>query len=393
MPFQLAERIANLPPYPFAEIDRMKAEVKKRGVDIISLGIGDPDLPTPQHIIETLKVEADKQPNHMYAPYEGIQAFRESGARWYERRHGLKLNPDTEVVNVIGTKEGIAHFPLAFVNPGDIVLVPDPGYPVYATSTLFAGGEPVRFPLRESNGFLPDLKEIEAIVGSAERLKRVKAIWINYPNNPTGATCELSFYNELVAWARKHNIIVCADSAYTELTYDGWQAPSFLAADGAMEVGIEFQSLSKTYNMTGWRVGWAAGNATLVQGLGKIKTNVDSGQFMAIQHAAVTALESSQACVHENIVQWQERRDIIVDGLRELGFEVEKPRGTFYIWTKTPKGYTPTETVKKLINETGVVCTPGTAFGIYGDGYIRFAYCLSADRLREALARMKTVQW
>ncbi len=389
--FRMADRIDALPPYLFAEIDKMKAEVRARGIDIISLGIGDPDLPTPAHIIAALNDEAAKQPNHVYSPYEGIAEYRRAVAGWYKGRAGVELDPESEVLMLIGSKEGIAHFPLAFVNPGDIVLVPDPGYPVYHTSTLFAGGEPFHFPLLEENGYLPDVAWIESQLG--ERMNRVKAMWFNYPNNPTGATCTVADYDRLIAFARKWGIILCADSAYTEMGFDGYVAPSFLEATGAKDVGVEFHSLSKTYNMTGWRLGWVAGNRDVVNGIGKIKTNVDSGQFMAVQKAGIVALTSSQECVTANMKIWQARRDIIVEGLQKIGFAAKAPQATFYLWMRAPEGYSSREFVKRALSEKGVVCTPGNGFGQYGEGYVRFAFCLSEDRLREALHRLGEIAW
>src|SRR6478736_5238453 len=320
MKFELAARIKELPPYLFADIDRKKVELRKQGKDLIDLGIGDPDLPTPAHIVQSLQAAAAEPRYHRYPSYEGMQAFREAAVAWYDRRFGVKLDAGKECCALIGSKEGIAHFPVAFVNPGDLVLVPDPGYPVYATWTRFVGGEVYSMPLRRENGFLPDLKAIPADVA-----KRAKMMWINYPNNPTAALATREFYKEVVAFAQANNIIVASDVAYSEIFFEGEPPASFLEVPGAKEVGIEFQSLSKTYNMTGWRIGFAVGNEQLVTGLGKVKTNTDSGAFEAVQAAAVTALSSSQKCVEDSRKIYFERREVLCGGLQKAGFEVLVP--------------------------------------------------------------------
>ncbi len=289
---QLAERLRGLPPYLFAEIDKVKDEMRRQGVDLISLGIGDPDIPTPPHIVKALQTAAEKAANHQYAPYEGTLAFREAVAQWYQRRFGVTLNPATEVMSLIGSKEGIGHLPLAFINPGDVVLVPDPGYPVYHAGTVFAGGESVEMPLHASNGFLPDLQQI-----TPEHARRAKMMFLNYPNNPTAAVAPKAFFEEVVKFAHQHHIIVCHDAAYSEVAFDGYRPVSFMEVDGALDVGIEMHSLSKTYNMTGWRIGFAVGNAQILAGLATIKTNLDSGVFMAVQDAAIAALSGPDDCV------------------------------------------------------------------------------------------------
>ncbi len=383
--FERAERLKKLPPYLFKAIDEKKAEVRAKGVDIIDLGVGDPDIPTPQHIVEELKRAADDPANHRYPSYSGMKEFRETVAQWYKRRFGVDLDPDNEVVSLIGSKEGIAHFPLAFVNPGDVVLVPSPAYPVYGISTLFAGGEAYIVTLREENDFLPNLAAIPP-----EILKRAKVMFINYPNNPTSAVADRSFFQEVVELAKKNRIIVCHDAAYTEVAFDGYQPPSFLEVEGAKDVGVEFHSLSKTYNMTGWRIGFAVGNKEAIGGLGAIKTNIDSGAFQAVQLAAIKALTGSHDCVAQMKKIYEERRDVMVEGLMGAGFEVRKPKATFYLWVKVPDGYTSAEITTRLIEETGVVVTPGNGFGEAGEGYFRIALTQDKDRLKEAVERIRS---
>ncbi len=382
--FPFAERLSGLPPYLFAEIDRLKREARGRGVDIIDLGVGDPDQPTPPHIVKRLQEAATDPANHRYPSYEGMPRFREAVAAWYQRRFGVSLDPTTEVVSLIGSKEGIAHLPLAFVNPGDATLVPDPGYPVYAIGTLFAGGESIPMPLRAENGFLPDLDAIPR-----EALSRAKILYVNYPNNPTAATADVAFYARLVTLASRHGFLVAADSPYSELSYDGYRAPSFLEAPGAKEVGVEFHSLSKTYNMTGWRCGFAVGHPKVIAGLGKIKTNVDSGLFQAIQAAGIEALEGDQSCVEAMRKIYTERRDVFLAGLRGAGIEVETPRATFYVWARVPPGYTSAAFATHLLSRTGIVATPGNGFGPAGEGFVRFSLTVDKARLEEAVARIR----
>lgn len=383
MPFELSQRLTALPPYLFKELDRVRDEVKARGVDIIDLGVGDPDRPTPPHIIAALKKAAENPANHQYPLYSGMNTFREEVASWYARRHNVELDPATEVCSLIGSKEGIAHFPLVFVNPGDVVLVPEPAYPVYNSGTLFSGGRPFFMPLLEKNGFKPDLAAIPENI-----LEKAKIIWINYPNNPTGVTVGLDFYAELVEWARKWNIIVASDAAYSEMTHDGRPHPSILEAPGAREVAIEFHSLSKTYNMTGWRLGWAAGGATFVGGLGKIKNNIDSGVFQAVQEAGIIALTGEQECVRAMGRLYRERREVLKKGLEAAGLTVLPSSAGFYVWVKLPSGLKSADFSSKLIHEVGVVATPGNGFGPSGEGYARFALVQEVDRLKEAADRL-----
>jgi LL-diaminopimelate aminotransferase len=376
-----AQRLDNLPPYLFARIDAMKAAKRAQGVDVIDLGVGDPDLPTPDHIVESL-VEAVRNPaTHHYPDYTGMLSYREAVAVWYRERFSVDLDPKTEILALIGSKEGIAHVPEAFVNPGDYVLVPDPGYPVYKTGTLFAEGKVHEMPLAEENGFLPDFEAIPDEICS-----RAKLMFLNYPNNPTGAVADLAFFTEAVEFAREHDVVIVHDNAYSEIAFDGYRPPSFLQADGAMEVGMEMHSLSKTYNMTGWRIGMACGGAELIAGLGRVKTNIDSGAFDAIQEAAITALTSSQDCVAASCAVYQERRDVLVRGLEDLGFSVTAPKATFYVWMEVDDSMT---FAARMLDEAGIVVTPGIGFGNHGDGYVRFAITRSVGRIEEAIERMR----
>ena len=386
MRIERAQRIVELPPYLFAAIDKKKTEMRKKGMDLIDLGIGDPDLPTPKLIIERLKKAAENPVHHRYPSYEGMIEFRKAVSRWYGRRFGVELNPETEVLSLIGSKEGIAHIPLAFVNPGDYALVPDPAYPVYRVATLFAGGVPHFLPLRKENGFLPNLSEIPKTVA-----EKAKLLFLNYPNNPTSAIAGKSFFEEVVAFARRYQIIVCHDAAYSELAFDGFRPPSFMEVEGAKEVGIEFHSLSKTFNMTGWRIGFAVGCAEIVSGLGKVKTNVDSGVFQAIQEAGTDALDHLDTPLPENIDTYERRRDVFVAGLREVGLKVERPKATFYFWVEVPRGYTSAQFATILIEQAGIVATPGNGFGDEGEGYVRMTITVGEARLKEAIERLKKI--
>jgi LL-diaminopimelate aminotransferase len=381
----MATRVKNLPPYLFAAIDKIKQEARAKGVDLIDMSIGDPDIPTPFHIVEAMKKAVERPEHHRYPSYEGMYSFREGVADWYKRRFNVALDPDDEVLSLIGSKEGIGHIPLAFVEPGDAVLVPSPGYPVYPVSTLFAGAEGVIMPLTEENGFLPDLK---ALPESA--LKRAKMMFINYPNNPTSAVAPREFFEGVVHFAAQHNIIVCHDAAYSEIYYDGERPRSFLETEGAKSVGIEFHSLSKTYNMTGWRIGFAVGNREVLAGLGKIKSNLDSGIFGAIQEAGVVALATDEALLSGIRNTYQERRDVLYHGLKGIGIELERPRASFYLWAKVPSGFDSSGFAAHVLEKAGVLATPGNGFGAPGEGYVRFALTVSVDRIREAVERIKT---
>ncbi|MEW5772696.1 MAG: LL-diaminopimelate aminotransferase [Thermodesulfobacteriota bacterium] len=382
--FPLAGRLASLPPYLFAEIDRVKAEVRARGVDIISLGIGDPDLPTPDFIVEALAQAARNPANHQYPSYTGLATFRKAVAGWYKTRFGVDLDPEREVVSLIGSKEGIAHFPLAFINPGDLALVCTPNYPVYNIAVNFAGGDVQFVPLTDDNDFLPDLDAI-----SEESWRRAKMIFVNYPNNPTAATAPDSFYHKLIAKAREFGVIIVHDAAYTEVYYDSADKPrSILEFEGAREVSIEFHSLSKTYNMTGWRIGMAVGNETLVKGLGKIKENVDSGIFQAVQEAGIVALSQGEPYAEKYRAIYRERRDVVVAALGKIGIACRNPKATFYVWSKVPAGQTSAAFVSRLLQETGVVTTPGNGFGAPGEGFFRISLTVDTPRLEEAVSRI-----
>ena len=388
MRIEMAKRIDQIPPYLFAEIDKKKEEMRQKGMDLIDLGIGDPDFPTPKPIIERLKKAAENPKNHRYPSYQGMIEFRTAVAQWYERRFCTKLNPRTEVLSLIGSKEGIAHIPLAFVNPGDVVLVPSPGYPVYRVATLFAGGIPYFLPLRKENGFLPNLSEIPEAIA-----EKAKLLFINYPNNPTSAIAERPFFEEVVAFAQRHQIIVCHDAAYSEIAFDGYQPLSFLEVEGAREVGVEFHSLSKTFNMTGWRIGFAAGHSEILSGLGRVKTNIDSGLFQAIQEAGTEALYHLDTPLPETITIYERRRDVMVRGLHDIGLEVDRPKATFYLWIRVPRGYTSSQFATLLMEQGGIVVTPGNGFGEEGEGYIRMALTVDEKRLNEAIERLRRIKF
>ena len=380
-----AERMGELPPYLFARIDELKAAQRARGVDVIDLGVGDPDLPTPPHIVDALCQAARDPKNHHYPSYAGMEEYRAAVAGWYKSRFGVSLDPRREVLALMGSKDGIAHIPEAFVNPSDYVLAPSPGYPVYRTSTLFADGRVYEMPLRRERDFMPDLSSIPADVVRTARL-----MFLNYPNNPTSAITLPGFFEEAVDFAADNDIIIVHDNAYSEIVYDGYQAPSFLATRGALEVSVEMHSLSKTYNMTGWRIGMACGNAEILAGLGRVKTNVDSGVFDAVQRAAIVALGGPQDCVRDACRTYQERRDVLVTGLRSFGYEITAPKATFYVWMAVDDCMTFTT---RLLNEAGIVVTPGIGFGNGGNGYVRFALTRSSERILEAIDRMRGIAW
>ncbi|MFN3966224.1 MAG: LL-diaminopimelate aminotransferase [Endomicrobiia bacterium] len=386
---EFSRRLKKLPPYLFVEIDRKKKELIEKGVDVINMGVGDPDLPTPEHIVQAGQ-EALKNPKYHQYPFgPGMRIFRQAIAQWYKKRFDVTLDPEKEIHSLIGSKEGIGHLPLAFVNPGDVVLVPDPGYPVYKTGTIFAGGIPYYLPLLEKNDFLPDLRKIPSKI-----LKRTKILFLNYPNNPTSATATKKFFIEVVKFAKKYNIIVAHDAAYSEIYFNENNPPiSFLSVPGAKDIGIEFHSLSKTYNMTGWRCGWVCGNENIVKGLSTVKDNYDSGLFSAIQYAGVVALTDSQECVEKNRKIYRERRDTLYYGLKKLGWKLKKPEATFYLWARTPSGKSSIETSEKLLTSAGVVATPGVGLGDSGEGYIRFALTVDVNRIKEALNRISKIHW
>ncbi|MBI4496473.1 MAG: LL-diaminopimelate aminotransferase, partial [Chloroflexi bacterium] len=366
---RLANRIAQLPPYLFYEISKRIAEKRAKGEDVISLAIGDPDLPTPDHIIDSLVEAAHDPVNHRYPESDSLPELRQAVAEWYQRRFNLAFDPNKEVLPLIGSKEGIGHIALCLIDPGDVALVPDPGYPVYSIGTMFAGGTSHFLPLKEEHDFLPDLDAVPADVAH-----RAKVLWINYPNNPTGATAELDFYERVVHFAKKYDVAVCHDAPYSEVAYDGYRPASFLEAPGARDVGMEFHSFSKTYNMTGWRIGMAVGNPTLVDALLRVKSNLDSGIPQAIQQMAITAVNGSQENVPLRNDLYQRRRDRIVAVLKPLGFRVRSPKAAFYIWAGLPEGFTSSiEFAARMLDDIAVVVTPGIGYGQYGEGYIRIS--------------------
>ena len=379
-----AKRIEKLPPYLFAEINRKIAEKRSQGVDVISFGIGDPDLPTPEHLIESLREASLDAANHRYPETAGLPELREAIARWYERRFGVSLDPQREVLPLIGSKEGIGHIALCFIDPGDVALVPDPGYPVYAVGTMFAGGEAYYLPLREENGFLPDLEAVPA-----EVLRRAKALWLNYPNNPTGAVADLAFFERAAAFAGEHGLAVLHDGPYSEVAFDGYRPPSFLEAEGAREVGIEFHSLSKSYNMTGWRIGMAVGNAEIIDALMRVKSNLDSGVPQAIQRMAIAALEGPQGVIEEHNRAYLRRRDRLVSALRGMGLRVSPPKASLYVWARVPDGTTSVQYATRLLDEVGVVVTPGVGYGPSGEGYVRLSLTIPDERLEEGVRRLE----
>ncbi|MDI6785523.1 MAG: LL-diaminopimelate aminotransferase [bacterium] len=382
-----SKRIKELPPYLFVKIDNMKNEALKKGMDLIDLGIGDPDQETPSFIIKAFEEAIKNGKHHHYPSNYGLIDLRIAISQWYKERFQVNLNPENEILPLIGSKEGIGHIPLAFVNPGDIVLVPNPAYPVYQAATTLAGGQSYDIPLLEENGFLPNLDNIDPFI-----LKKSKMLFLNYPNNPTGAVANKEYFEKVVKFAKRNNIIVCHDAAYTEIYFDQQKPLSFLEIEEAKEVGIEFHSFSKTYCMTGWRIGFAVGNSKIIKGLAKVKSNLDSGVFQAIQMSAIAALKKSHDFVNNLCKIYQERRDIIVDGLNKLNWETKKPKATFYIWIKVPPGYTSSELCKTLIEKIGIITTPGIGFGRHGEGYIRAALTVDKNRLQEAIIRLGNMQ-
>jgi len=383
---RLARRIEKLPPYLFTAISRKIAEKRAAGIDVISSAIGDPDLPTPPHILAALHAAADDPANHRYPESDSLPELRQAVAGWYKRRFDIDLDPDKEVLPLIGSKEGIGNIAYCLIDPGDVALLPDPGYPVYRAGTIFAGGEPYYLPLREEDGFLPNFDAIPDDVA-----RRAKVLWLNYPNNPTGAVATLEFFNEAVRFAKKYDLAICHDGPYSEVAYDGFKPVSFLQAEGAKDVGIEFHSLSKTFNMTGWRIGMAVGNATLINALFRIKDNVDSGINQAIQRMAIAALEGPQDCIEEHNAIYQRRRDVLVDALRACGLRVEPPKASLYIWAHVPEGFTSADFASRVIEEIGVVVTPGTGYGQYGEGFVRLSITAPDDRVAEGARRL--VEW
>lgn len=380
------ERLKKLPPYLFVEVDRRKRELRAKGKDVIDLGVGDPDLPSPDFAVEALAEGARDPKNHHYALDAGLPELRQTFARWFEGRFHVKLDPIEEVLPLIGSKEGIAHLPLAILNPGEAALVPDPCYPVYKSATHLAGGIPYLLPLIESNDFLPDFDSIES-----ESLKKARLLFLNYPNNPTSACASLEFFKNAVSWAQENGILIAQDAAYSEVTFNGTVAPSILEVEGAKEIAIEFHSLSKTFNMTGWRIGFAVGNREAIKLLAKVKSNIDSGIFQAIQFAGKRALEEGKDFVKQTVKVYEKRRDLFIKGLNRLGWDVPLSKATFYVWIPVPPGYTSQELAIKLLDEANIVVTPGNGFGPNGEGYVRASLTLPEARLEEALKRIEQI--
>jgi LL-diaminopimelate aminotransferase len=383
---EFSERLDRIPPYLFAEVDRKIALKKAQGVDVISFGIGDPDMPTPDPVIERLCAESHKPENHQYPSYFGLDEFREAAAAWLHRRFGITADASTEILPLMGSKEGIAHMALATLDPGDVALVPEPSYPVYAMGTLLAGAESYYLPLVPDSGFLPDLESVPA-----EVLERARILWINYPNNPTGAVAELGFFERAVDFCRANDIVLAHDNAYSEITYDGFVAPSLFEVPGARDVGIEFHSLSKTFNMTGWRVGFACGNADIIEALGTVKTNIDSGIFNPVQLAAVEALNGCGPAAERMVHLYKSRRDLLVAELASLGWEVEPPRGSIYIWLPVPRGFDSVSFSTHVLDHAGIFFTPGNAYGPSGEGFVRLSLTVPDVRIREAVGRLEEV--
>jgi len=380
---KIARRIENLPPYLFVEIIKKINEKRAKGEEVISFAIGDPDIPTPPHIMERLCQAAQDPANHRYPESDSLPELRQAVSKWYESRFGVSLAPDKEVLPLIGAKDGIAHIPFCFIDPGDIALVPDPGYPVYPVSTMLAGGTPYYMPLTRENKYLPDLNKIPEDI-----VKKTKFMWLNYPNNPTGAVADLDFFNRVVEYAQKYNISIFHDAPYTEVAFDDYKPVSFMQADGAKDVGIEIHSLSKSYNMTGWRIGMAVGNAEIIGALKTLKSNLDSGIPQAIQYAAIEALTGPQDCIQKHNAIYQRRRDLVVDMLNDVGLEVELPKASLYVWAKVPEGYTSVGFANDLLEQVGVVVTPGIGYGKNGEGYVRLSLTIPDAGLVKGLSRL-----
>ncbi|MCX8040894.1 MAG: LL-diaminopimelate aminotransferase [Thermodesulfobacteriaceae bacterium] len=383
---ELSERLKKIPPYLFVELDKLKQEKIQEGVEVIDLGIGDPDLPTPLEIVEVAKKALEKPSHHRYPSNAGSLFYRKACANYIKKRFGITLDPETEVLALIGSKEGIAHFPIAFVNPEDIVLCPDPAYPVYHLGTLLTDGIPYYLPLTWEREFLPDLGSIPSNI-----LQKTKILWLNYPNNPTTSSASKEFFKEVIKLAKKYNFIVAHDAAYVEIYFET-PPPSILEIDEAKERTIEFHSLSKTFCMTGWRIGFAIGNSFLISALAKVKNNVDSGVFTALQEAGAFALENLESLTPSIRMTFKKRRDFLTEELKKLGFKFKIPSATFYLWVKTPENYSSQEFCKKLLNETGIVVTPGVGFGKYGEGYFRIALTVEEEKLKKALQRISTLK-
>ena len=383
---RLAKRVESLPPYLFVEISRKIAAKRAAGIDVITFGIGDPDLPTPSHILEELHRASDIPMNHRYPESDGLPELREAIAKWMAQRFDRTFDPNTEILPLIGAKEGIANTAYCFIDPGDTALIPDPGYPVYSVGTMFAGGESHMMPLMEENDWLPDFGSIPSDIAD-----RAPLMWLNYPNNPTGATASLEFFAEAVEFAKRHEIVICHDNAYSDVAYDKYVPPGFLQVDGARDIGMEFFSFSKTYNMTGWRIAWVAGNADLINALMRVKSNVDSGIPQAIQLMAIAALRGDQSVISKNNAILERRRDRVVSALEKIGLRVRKPKASRYVWARVPDGMTSAEAATRLLEDQAVVVAPGRGYGEYGEGYVRLSLTIPDDQLEEGIQRI--AQW
>jgi len=382
---KFSSRLDKLSPYPFVEISRIIAEKRAAGADVVTFGIGDPDIPTPAPIIDRLLRASQDPPNHRYPETDGLPELRRAIASWYEKRFSVQLNPDTEVLPLIGAKEGIGHVALCFLDPGDLALVPDPAYPVYGVGTMFAGAESHIMPLYEKNGWLPDLGAIpEGVAHSA------KVMWLNYPNNPTSAVATAEDLAGVTAYCREHDIALLHDAAYSEVGYQGYRATSSMQVEGAKDVGIEFHSLSKTYNMTGWRIGMAVGNADMIKALFQIKANLDSGIPQAVQEMAMEALTGPQDCVDDNVAIYQRRRDRVVTALSSMGLEVAVPQASLYVWAHVPEGYTSADFAARLLEDIDIVVTPGSSYGQYGEGYIRLSLTTPDEQVEKGCQRLES---
>ena len=384
---KFASRIEKVPPYLFVGISRKIAEKRAQGIDVISFGIGDPDIPTPENVVDKLRETALDSPNHRYPETDGLPEFRQAVADWYQRRFGISVHPDKETLPLIGAKEGIGHAALCFIEPGDIALVPDPGYPVYSVGTWFAGGECHWMPLLEENGWMPDLDAIPDDVADKARV-----IWLNYPNNPTGAIADAGYFAKVVEFAKAHDIAVLHDASYSEVAFDGYRPISFLETPGAIDVGVEFHSLSKSYNMTGWRLGMAVGNEDIISALMVIKSNLDSGVPNAIQYMGMEAMEMSQDAIDERNAIYEHRRDRVVQTLHDIGLDAIPPKASLYVWTRIPEGFTSAEFTALLLDETDIVVTPGNGYGEYGEGYIRLSLTINDEDMEKGLARLSEWQ-
>jgi LL-diaminopimelate aminotransferase len=381
---QLAKRVESLPPYLFAEISKKIAAKRAQGHDIVTFGIGDPDLPTPQHILDAMYRASADPVNHRYPESEGLPELHQAITDWYGRRFEVHFDPATETLPLIGSKEGIAHMALCLIDPGDIALIPDPGYPVYETGTMFAGGISRKVPCTREGGWKPDFDAIPADIA-----RKAKLIWLNYPNNPTGATAEFSFYEKAVAWAKQYDVAILHDNPYCDVAYDGYKPISIFQVPGARDVAVEFNSWSKIYNMTGWRIGMVVGNQGLIDALMRVKSNIDSGIPQAIQRMAIEAVYGPQDCIDEHNRIYQGRRDRVVQVLRKIGLEVDLPKASLYVWAKLPAGVTSSEYAARLIEDCSVVVTPGRGYGLNGEGYIRLSVTTPDDRLEEGLKRLE----